>query len=168
MLTLPTPSTKGKPKDGSKVGGLWVDLAEDGSEDGTSTPVEKDPGTLPPAPSKTEAGMIPPVPTKIEAGTTPEHPTGPKQNGTPIPVLPATPSSESTSSDDDTEEEYVSGFVELLGPNAKCKRMMDDKTRMLAHHRTKTVNKAIPIFQQVVNEDPELFIEARAQITAAV
>jgi hypothetical protein len=29
-------------------------------------------------------------------------------------------------------------------------------------------NKAVPIFQQAVNEDPELFTEARPQITAAV
>jgi len=29
-------------------------------------------------------------------------------------------------------------------------------------------NKAVPIFQQAVNEDPELVTEARAQITAGV
>jgi len=29
-------------------------------------------------------------------------------------------------------------------------------------------NNAIPIFQHAVNEDPELFIEARAQVTAAL
>jgi len=105
MLTLPTPTTKGKAEDGNKVGGLWVDLAEDGSEDGTSTPVETEPGTLPPAPAQTEAGMIPPAPTQIEAGTTPEEPTGPKQMGTPMPDLPTAPSSESSSLGHDTEDE---------------------------------------------------------------
>jgi len=39
---------------------------------------------------------------------------------------------------------------------------------MLAHHETKMRTTAIPIFQKAVTEDPELFIEARAQISAAV
>jgi hypothetical protein len=54
MLPPPTPSTKGKEmeKDGTNVGGLLMDLAEYGSEDGTSTPVEKDAGTISPAPTE--------------------------------------------------------------------------------------------------------------------
>jgi hypothetical protein len=39
---------------------------------------------------------------------------------------------------------------------------------MMAHHQRKMQNKAISIFQQAVNEDPKLFPEARALITAAV
>jgi hypothetical protein len=39
---------------------------------------------------------------------------------------------------------------------------------MLAHHKRNLGSKAIPIFQQAVNEDPELCIEAQPQITAAV
>ena len=149
MLPPPTPPTKGKEKDEGKVGGLLMDLAEDGSEDGTSTPAEE------------EAGTTPAAPTGKEAGTTPEKPD-----------RPATPNSESSSSDDDDDdtedEEYVSCFLEWLGLDPDCKRMLDDETKMLAHHERKMGNKAVPIFQQAVNEDPELFIEARAQITAAV
>jgi len=46
--------------------------------------------------------------------------------------------------------------------------MLDDKTKMFSHHVRKIGNKAVPMFQQAVNEDPELLAEARAQITAAV
>jgi len=184
MLPPPTPSIKGKEKEKaeSNVGGLLMDLAEGVSEDGTSTPTEKDASTVPPAPTEKDAGTTPPAPTGNEAGTTPPAPTGkdagttpdkptdPKQNGNPQPDRPATPSSESSSSnDDDTEdEEYVSCFLEWLGLDPDCKRMMDDETKMLAHHERKMGNKAVPIFQQAVNEDPELFTEARSQITAAV
>jgi len=44
--------------------------------------------------------------------------------------------------------------------------MLDDETMMLAHYKRKMWSKAVPIFQQAVNEDPKLFIETRAQITA--
>jgi len=172
MLPPPTPSIKGKEKerDGNNVGGLLMDLAEGGSEDGTSTPTEKGGGTVPPAPTEIDAGTTPPAPAGEEAGTTPDMPTDPKQKGTPKPDRPATPGTKiSRSDDDDTEdEEYVSCFLECLGLDPDCKRMMDDETKMLAHHERKMVIKAIPIFQQAVNEDPELFTEARAPITAAV
>jgi hypothetical protein len=46
--------------------------------------------------------------------------------------------------------------------------MLDNETKMLVHHERKMGNKAVPIFQQAVHEDPELFIEARAQLTAAI
>jgi hypothetical protein len=46
--------------------------------------------------------------------------------------------------------------------------MMDDETNMLAHHERNMGNEGVPIFQQAVNEDPELFTEARARITATV
>jgi len=184
MLPPPTPSIKGKEKekDESNVGGLLMDLADGVSEDRTTTPTEKDASTVPPAPTEKDAGTTPPAPTGKEAGTTPPDPTGkdasttpdkptdPKQNRNPQPDRPGTPSSESSSSnDDDTEdEEYVSCFLEWLGLDPDCKRMMDDETKMLAHHERKMGNKAVPIFQQAVNEDPELFTEARSQITAAV
>jgi len=46
--------------------------------------------------------------------------------------------------------------------------MLDEETKKLAHHERRMGNKAVPIFQQAVNKDPELYIEAQAQITAAV
>jgi hypothetical protein len=46
--------------------------------------------------------------------------------------------------------------------------MLDDETKMLADHERTMGNKAVPIVQQAVYEDPELFTEARAPITAAV
>jgi hypothetical protein len=64
MLPPPTPSTKGKENenDESNVGGLLMDLAEGGSEDGTSTPTEKDAGTAPPAPTEKDASTTPLAP----------------------------------------------------------------------------------------------------------
>jgi hypothetical protein len=172
MLPPPAPSIKGKEKqkDESNVGGLLMDLAEGGSEDGTSAPTEKDAGTVPPAPTEKDDGTTPPAPIGNEAGTTPDKPTHPKQKGTPIPDRPATLGSESCGSDDDDtrDDEYVSCFLEWLGLDPDCKRIMDDKTKMLAHHERQIGNKAVPIFQHALSEDPELFTEARAQITAAV
>jgi hypothetical protein len=46
--------------------------------------------------------------------------------------------------------------------------MLDDEMKMLAHHMRKMQNKAIPIFQQAANKDPELLLVARAHIIAAV
>jgi hypothetical protein len=166
MLSPPTPSTKGKKKeqDESKVGGLLMDLAEGGSEDGTSTPTERDAGTAPPAPTEKDAGTTPLASTRKEASPTPDQPTNPQQKGTPKPDRPATPGNESSCSDnDDTEDEqYVTCFLEWLGLDSDCKRMMDDEMKMLAHHERKMGNKAVPIFQRAVNKDPELFTEARA------
>jgi hypothetical protein len=132
MLPPLTPSTKGKEKekDDSNVGGRLMDLADDESEDGTSTPTENDAGAVttahteadtsttlpaptekvasmtPPVPIKKEASTTPPAPTGKEAGTTLDQPTDPKQKGTPKSDRPATPGSESSrSNDDDTEDE---------------------------------------------------------------
>jgi hypothetical protein len=46
--------------------------------------------------------------------------------------------------------------------------MIDYDTKMLVYHERFLVNKAVHIFQHPVNEDPELFIEAQAAITATV
>jgi len=147
-----------------------MNLPEGGSEDGTSTPTEKDTGTTPPAPTKTDVGTTPPAATRKEAGTAPDQFTAPKQKGTPKPDWPATAGSDSCSSDDDDteDEEYMSCFLEWLGLDPVCKRMMEDETMMLAHHERTVGNKAVPMFQQAVHEDPELFTETRVQITAAV
>jgi len=89
MFQPPTPPTKGKEKDndGSNVGNVWMDLAKDGSEDGTSTPTNKEVGTIPPPPAENVAGtnppaaaekdvgMILPAPTQTEAGMIPLAPT---------------------------------------------------------------------------------------------
>ena len=147
-----------------------MDLAEDGSEDGTSTPSDRDAGTAPPVPTERDAGTILPAVTGKEAGKTPEKSTDPKQKDPPKPFRRATPDSESSSFDDDTteDEEYMSCFLDWLGLDPNCKRMLDDETKMLAHHERRMGNKAVPIFQQVVNEDPKWLIEARAQVTAVL
>jgi len=195
-----------------------MDLAEDGSEDATSSPAkeeagtitpertegetnttqttpaeeeactippaptEKDASTIPPEPTKrvtgttppasteTEAVTTPPVPARKETGTTLQQGTNPTQKGTPKRDRPATPCSEISTSDDDdgTEDQgYVSCFSEWLGLNPDSKRMLVDETKMLAQNERNMGNKAIPIFQQVVNEDPELITVACAQVTAA-
>jgi len=46
--------------------------------------------------------------------------------------------------------------------------MLNDEMKMLAHHERKMGNQAIPIIQRAVNEDPELYIEAQAWVTAAL
>jgi len=141
MIPLRTQSTHGKDKemDGGNVGGHLMALADDRSEDETSTPTEKNAGgipqaltergagTYPPAPTETEAGTtLPPptekeaettspAPTGTEAGTTPEMPTLLKQKGTLKSDMPVTPRSESRSSDEDdgtVHEEYISCFLE--------------------------------------------------------
>jgi len=186
MLAPPTPSTKAKEKEnnGSDDGGVLIEVADNGSEDRTSSPAEKGASTVPPAPSEEEAGTTPPAPTEKDAGTTPpastvteasmapENLIDPKQVGSPKPHWAATPSSEDRRSNNDNRtkhEECVSCFlVEWLGFDPHCKRMLDDMTKMLAHLRRKTGKKAVPIFQQGVNKDPKLFEEARAQVTAAL
>jgi hypothetical protein len=103
MLPPPTPSINGKEKekDESTVGGILMDLAKRGSEDETSTPTEKDAGTVPPAPTEKDASTTRPATTGEEAGTTPDKPTNRMQKGTPKPDRPATPGSASSSFDDD-------------------------------------------------------------------
>ena len=66
-LPSQTPTTKGNAKEqnASNVRGLSMDLAGNGCENGTSTPSEKDTGTILPAPTHTNAGTIPPSPTEI-------------------------------------------------------------------------------------------------------
>lgn len=46
--------------------------------------------------------------------------------------------------------------------------MLDNETKMWAHHKRSIRNEAIPVLNQAVNNDPKLFIEAQVQITAAV
>jgi len=145
-----------------------MDLAANGSEDGSSTPTEIDASMAPPAPTDKDSGTILPAPTGKEAGTTPEKPTNRTQMDTPKPDRPATPDSDSSSSDHNNTEdgEYVSCSLEWRGHNPDCKRMLDNETKMLAHHKGKMENKAVPIFQHTVNKDPELCVHARAQVTA--
>jgi len=54
MLPPRTPPTQGKEQemDESNVGGLLMDLAEEGSEDGTSTPAENMGSAIPPTGDK--------------------------------------------------------------------------------------------------------------------
>ena len=46
--------------------------------------------------------------------------------------------------------------------------MSDDKMKILAHHQWNMGNQVVPIFQQAVIKDLELFTETWAQITAGV
>jgi hypothetical protein len=156
-------------KDESNVGGLLMELAEGGSDIGTSTPAENDAITVPPAPTEKDARTTPPASTGNQAITTPDKPTDSQQKGTPTPDRPATRGSESSRSDNDTkDEEYMSCFLEWLGLDPDCKRMMHHKTTMLAHHKRKMANQGITLFEHVVNNDLELCTEARPHITAAV
>lgn len=59
-------------------------------------------------------------------------------------------------------------ILEWLGLNPDCKRMLNDETKTLETHQSPMRNKAILIFQQAVNEDPKLLIEAQVQIPRAV
>lgn len=93
MLCLPTPATKqiGREteKDRNYQIGLLIDLAFDGSADGTIPPTEKPAHMIRPGPTEIEYWSIPPPPTEKEAGTllpTPAYkeagifPPSPKEN----------------------------------------------------------------------------------------
>jgi len=178
---------------GSNVRSILMDLAEDGSEDGTSTTTKTVDSTIMPAPSEKEAGLIPPAPTKKDASTMPpaatkkvadtippastekedgiiqEKPTDPNQESSPKPNQHATPSSNRSSSNDKTtEEDHVWCFRKWLHLQPDSKRMLNHTTMMLAHHERTMVNKALPIFQQEVNKDPELLREAGPQSTGGI
>jgi len=127
LARLPPPTNrKEEEKDGSNVTQLLMDVAEDVSQDGTSTPTEEEAGTIllvpteeealttQPAPTKNEAGTTLPAPTWKKAVMTLEKPTDPTLEGSPEPDWQATPSSENSSSDhnDTKDEEFVSCFVE--------------------------------------------------------
>jgi len=159
-----------------------MDLAEDGSEDGTSTPAEEDSSTVPPAPTQTDAGMIQPAPTETEAGTTPpalteneagttpEKPTDLMQRGTTNPDRPAAPNSQCSSSDNDDgteDDEYVNCILGRPGLHPGCKRMWDNETKMMTHHERTMGNTALPIFQQATNENPQPLIYAQALVMTA-
>jgi len=95
MLPPPTPSTTETEMDGCNIGWLLIDLAKDGSEDGTSTPTEEEASPIPPAPTQNvtettppapadeEAGTLPPSPPEIDAGTIPPTPTQKETDTTP-------------------------------------------------------------------------------------
>ena len=103
MLLPPSPSTTETEMDGCNIGWLLIDLATDGSEDGTGTPTEEEASpippeptqnvteTTPPAPADEEAGTLPPSPPEIDAGTIPPTPTQKETNTT----LPAPTEKES-------------------------------------------------------------------------
>jgi hypothetical protein len=91
MLPSPIPPTKTteKRKDESNIGGLLMQLAEEGSEDGTNPPTEKDASRTQPGPPEHDRSTIPPALTEDMAGTnwpaltwtqsstSPESPTNP-------------------------------------------------------------------------------------------
>jgi len=159
-----------------------MDLAEDGSDDGTSTPMEKGTGMIPPAPAdqnvgtilpahtKTQVWTTPPAPTGKVAGITPEQPTDPKQKGSPKPNRLATSSCGCChlNHDDSEDEQKVRCFLEWLCLDTNSKRMLDNEMKMLAHYECNIGNNAVPPIQHAVHEKLELIPEAQQQITAAM
>jgi hypothetical protein len=79
------------------------------------------------------------------------------QKGTPNANWPATPSSESSSSNHNTkDEEHISCFLDQLSLDPACWRIFKDETKMLGHHHREMGDPAVPIFQQALNEDPHV------------
>jgi hypothetical protein len=132
-------------------------------------PTEKAARLIPPALSLKGAATTLLARTWRVAGTAPGEPINSKQKGTPQPNRPPTPSSHIGCSDDNDseDEEYVCCFLDLLGLDPVCSRMLHDKMKTLVFHERYMVNNAVPLIPQAVNENPKLFIEARAHITAA-
>jgi len=146
----------------------------------TETRVVADPSTIQPAPTNKAAYMLLPAPgneeggtimsacTETEVGRTPEKPTYPKYKGTQLPHLHATPTCESSSSNNDiNNEEQIGCFLECLYLNLNCMRMFDNETKMLMHYTRTKGNQTVPSFQQAVHNHPELFVAADARIAAA-
>ena len=172
MLPPPTPVSKGeeKEKDCCNVGNILMDLAKDGAGNGTGIPAEIDTSTILPAPTDTHAPQTQPACTAKETRMTPEKPTNPMQKGTPKPYQPATPNNESSSRNhNDTEDkDFVSFFLEWIGLDPNCKRMIDDEMTMSAHYLRNMGYKAVPNIQQAVDEDSKLIIDIWGNITAAM
>jgi len=157
-------------------------LAKCDSEDGTRTPTAENTSSIPPARTENhpciilhvctskEASTSPPVTRLTETGRTPELPTNLKEKGACKPGQTTTLSSKRSSSNDhDTEDkDYVSSILELLRLDLKCKIMLDNKRKMLAHRERILGDQAIPFVIQVVHNHPQLFTEAQAQMTVAI
>jgi hypothetical protein len=134
--------------DESTIGGLLMDLADDRSEEGTTTssetdagtvppvPTEKDPYTMPPALITKEASTTLPAPIGKEASATADKPTNHKGKQTAKHDWPAMSGSDCRSSDDDDtdDEQYISCFQKWLGVDLDCKGRLRDETTMSAHH----------------------------------
>lgn len=56
----------------------------------------------------------------------------------------------------------------MARPDQHCKRILHDKMKMLTHRPRTMGIQAVNLIQQAVKEDSEVFIEAQAQIPAAV
>lgn len=88
------------------------------------------------------------------ASTTPETTTVPKQMGTAKCDRPATPRGRSNGSVDAIEAHlYVNCFLDCRSLDMDCKRMSDDKTKMISHQESGMWIKAVQIFEQAVYED---------------
>jgi len=67
----------------------------------------------------------------------------------------ATPSREGDSFDDNTDdEEHMRCFIGSLNLALRSQSTLDHETLMFPHYERTMGNKAVPIFQQVVNQDP--------------
>lgn len=59
-------------------------------------------------------------------------------------------------------------FLQWVGFDPDCKRWLVDEMTMLAQYKRKMGDTAVSIFHQAVNQYLEMFMEAQAQITAAI
>lgn len=141
-LRLPRPPTMGKENENIEinVGGIVMDLAEDGCKDNINTPTKKDARKIPPARARTDSGIILPASTVSESLRSPpgrprkqtcltlEKPTDPEQVCTMNHDQPATRTLKSCSSDNsNTEEEQLFRYlVECLSLDSNCDSMFND------------------------------------------
>jgi len=141
----------------------------------TPTVTEKEKGTILPTLSKNEAAVIWQVPTqqvtskitltltRWDTGITPEMPTDPTQKNTPKLGWLTLPSSDSRISDDNTQgEEYVSHILNLISLNLNCRKVMDNEMNLFAYFARMIGNKAKPVLQMAVTENPQFFPRAQA------
>jgi len=131
-------------------------MAKAGSEVGTSNPTER------------KRGMM--LPTRKDAFLTAAKPVNPKQNGTGKADRPVTPSTarSSCSHDDFGDEQFIGCYLDWLHLDPDTNSMLDDKWHRLVHYKRRMRSNMVPMFQLLGNENAGLFIEDRAQITAAV
>ena len=138
-------------------------------------PVKKAAPIVTPSPNQKQASINPPTSAEKEAGlilltgkdgrTTLAESNNRIQQDSPMPNWPATPTSESPTSDNTQDTDYEScSHAELL-LDLDYNRLLNKETTMLAHHERQIGSKAIPIFQHAVNEDPEYITQSYEQIT---
>jgi len=137
-----------KENDRSNIGQSVMALAKDGYKDGASIPTERVHCMISPTPANDEARATPPTVTKFRAGILLDMPPKSQKLWNTKADRPASPSSESTSSDDDTKnDKYNSFFLDWLAYQPDSKRMLDHVLRILVHHKRMRGNNAALVIQ---------------------